>query len=229
MRNIVLIGASRGLGAALAAEFSNSGDRTWLLSRTEPDAPEHSDQTWIEADLADSAAAIGAVKTALAEQPIHAFIYNAGIWERDNFDKTAPEELQRILDVNLGTAIQMIRALEGNLRAGRGNLILVGSTCGLENEGANTVSYVASKFGLRGAAHALREHFRSHMVRVTCISPGSMATDIGLGESQRALETHKNKRMPVDDMVALIRCVLSLSPATCVKEMFVPATLDRDV
>ena len=35
MRNIVLIGASRGLGAALAAEFSNSGDRTWLLSRTE--------------------------------------------------------------------------------------------------------------------------------------------------------------------------------------------------
>lgn len=113
--------------------------------------------------------------------------------------------------------------------AGKGNIILIGSTCGLENEGAECVAYVASKFGLRGAAHSLREHFRSHGVRVTAISPGSMATDFPLSDPQAAIDQYENTRMPVSDILEVVKCVRNVSSATTLKEIIIPATLDTDV
>jgi short-subunit dehydrogenase len=44
--------------------------------------------------------------------------------------------------------------------SGNGKVVLIGSTSGLENEGARLVVYTATKFAMRGAAHALRKLFR---------------------------------------------------------------------
>ncbi len=43
------------------------------------------------------------------------------------------------------------------------------------------------------------------------------------------LKKHRGKRMPVADIVAMIRCILDLSPAACVKEITMPALKDEDV
>jgi NAD(P)-dependent dehydrogenase (short-subunit alcohol dehydrogenase family) len=115
--------------------------------------------------------------------------------------------------------VLLVQLLERNLRAGRGNVVFIGSTWGLENSGSNRVASAASKFGLRGAAHALREHFREAMVRVTCINPGWFSTDV----------PHNKGAMPVADIVELVRCIFKLSDATYVKELVVTATTDGDI
>lgn len=78
----------------------------------------------------------------------------------------------------------------------------------------------ASKFGLRGAAHALREHCRDAGVRVTCLNSGWFSGD------PVALAGPAPKPLPVEDLVELVRCISRLSDATCVKELVVTSTTD---
>src|SRR5207247_3747489 len=100
-------------------------------------------------------------------------------------------------NVNSVSALQIVRHFEANLARARGLVVLIGSTSGLENEGGHSVAYAASKFALRGAGHALREHFRSMGVRVSCINPGSIASDVPYGLAADALRRHRQKRIPV--------------------------------
>ncbi|MES1151157.1 MAG: SDR family NAD(P)-dependent oxidoreductase, partial [Dongia sp.] len=103
------------------------------------------------------------------------------------------------------------------------------STSGLENGDGSAVAYTAAKFGLRGACQALRQHFRKSGIAVTCLSPGSIASEFRHGRAVDALKKHRTRRMPVEDIVAMIRCILDLSPAACVKEIAMPALKDDDV
>ncbi|WP_159945013.1 SDR family NAD(P)-dependent oxidoreductase [Nocardiopsis sp. FR6] len=229
MSNIVIVGAARGLGLALAGGLIGPDDRAWLVSPNEPALADGKHVVWVPVDLANDNTHRDGVAAAIGEEPVHTLVYNSAVWEDDRFDRMDVQKLTRVLDISLSGAIQIIHRLHDNIVAGRGNIVLIGSTCGLDNEGATCVAYTAAKFGLRGAAHALRSHFRSAMVRVTCVNPGSMATDTPLGDAETALQRHGSRRIPVDDVVSLVKCVLSLSPAACVKEISLPATLDTDV
>ena len=70
--------------------------------------------------------------------------------------------------------------------------------------------------------------FQGDGVRVTVINLGSTATDVPLGDVPEALSRYGGARMPVDDIVQVVTTILSLSAATCVKEIDMPATLDQD-
>jgi len=52
--------------------------------------------------------------------------------------------------------------------------MILRSTAGLENNDFTQISFVASKFGLRGICNSLREHVKKHGIGVTCINPGEM-------------------------------------------------------
>lgn len=237
MRTLLIVGASRGLGRALAEGVPEPGDRLFLASRSRPDfeIPVADVQSrWIEIDLrADTAAA--SLAEALAGEPLDAFLYNAGIWEKGwtstPFEEVPPEELREILTVNLTSLVLCAQALLPNLRrSGRGRMILIGSTCGWENEGSPLVGTAASKFGVRGAAHALREIGRPDGIPVTCLSPGTLATEVPLSQGPApVLARHGCTRIPVGDIVELVRTLLRLSPAACVKEILVPATGDLGI
>jgi NADP-dependent 3-hydroxy acid dehydrogenase YdfG len=125
--------------------------------------------------------------------------------------------------------VLIVRLLERNLRAGRGNVGFIGPTWGLENSGTDRVASAASKFGLRGAAHALREYFRVAMVRVTCINPSWFSPDAPQNQDTKALDGRGARPIPVEDLVELVRCITSLSEATCIKELVITATTDPDV
>ncbi len=112
----------------------------------------------------------------------------------------------------------------------RSNVILIGSTAGLENSGSLGVSYVASKFGLRGLSHSLRENLRHDKIGVTVINPGGMATDFDFTEEiERVQEKYGYKRIPVQDIVQTIQWITGLSKVTCPKEIDLPSMLDTDV
>jgi short-subunit dehydrogenase len=233
VRNIVILGASRGLGAALAIGLPQSGDQVWVASRSRPAFLDRSDgveRRWLDLDLA-SRDAPERVAAAVGDNPIEVLIYNAGIWEASSFDSTSDDEILEIINVNLSTLLLVVKHLVPNLqRSENARAIFIGSTCGLENEGSSGAAYVASKFGVRGAAHALRELLRPSNVAVTCLSPGSMATDVDYDRGpEAALEIHGGRRMPVHDVVRLIDCILNLSAASCVKEVSMPALRDTDV
>lgn len=228
-RNIVVLGGSRGLGEAIALGLSNEGDHVWTVSRSKPNQS-HSNHHWIEASLSYPIESSQQIKRELGSNPIDILVYNAGIWESESFDRMPPDKLLDIINTNLSSLILSVHSLIDNLKQSKNSRIfLISSTCGLENEGSDTVAYVASKFGVRGAAHALREYFRSSGITVTCISPGSMATDIPLeAGASKALDKYEGARMPVSDIVILLRAICSMSKAACPKEIDIPATKDTD-
>ena len=233
MANYLIVGASRGLGAALVEGLPRKGDCIFGLSRAEPvwlrrkSAIKHH---WIEADLSE----LGAVQNArrvIGKAPVDALIHVAGVWDEAYFEEMHDDEIAEILDVDLRAFLAFTRGLAPNLRrAKNAKIIAIGSTNGLDNNGDMTaVAYSAAKFGLRGACQALRQHFRKDGIAVTCLSPGSIATDIAYGDAAAALKKHRGKRIPMRDIVAMIRCILDLSSAACVKEVWMPALKDQDV
>ncbi|HRW09929.1 MAG TPA: SDR family NAD(P)-dependent oxidoreductase [Caldilineaceae bacterium] len=238
-KTIVIIGASRGLGDALAKGLPAVGDQVWLVARGEPRSLGRDDgvtRRWIQADL-NEADAPSTIATALADTPVDLLLYNAGIWEptafSDDYDFVSedPDVLLRVLHVNLTAAVLSIHQLLPNLMAAdHARIILTGSTSGLENVRGREVAYGASKFGLRGAAHALREQLRPHGIGVTCINPGSMANEIDYDAGVDAVrKKYGDSAVPVGDVVALVRCIASLSPGACVKEVDLPALGDPHV
>ncbi|WAL59874.1 SDR family NAD(P)-dependent oxidoreductase [Thermocoleostomius sinensis] len=236
MKNILILGASRGLGDALSRGLPQAGDTAWLVSRGKPQSLMQQDavnRIWIEADLSSNTTSQQIV-AALDGQKLDALVYNVGIWESTafsddyDFEEINPVDHERILQVNLLSAIHCIQAVLPNLRqANHAKIILIGSISGVENTGSPEVAYVASKFGVRGIAHALRENLRADGIAVTCMNPGMIATEVPYAAGiDQALAQFNGIQIPVHDVVAIARCILSLSHASCVKEISMPAMAD---
>ncbi len=237
MTNILIFGASRGLGAAFSSGLPTPSDTVWLVSRSQPENLKRSDgveRVWIKADLSSPKDASRTISEALAEQRLDVLIYNAGIWEEQafksdySFEEVSIEKSENIIAVNLTSAIICIQKLLLNLKqSDNAKIILIGSTSGLENTGSQEVAYAASKFGLRGLGHALRENLRKYNIPVTCINPGEVAAEIAYEDGvERAIEAYAGTRIPVRDLILIVKCLMGLSKVACVKEIDVPAITD---
>jgi short-subunit dehydrogenase len=236
--NFVVLGASRGLGDAFVKGLPEKGDCVWMISRSVPESLSLDDgvnRTWIEADLSLSDAS-NRIAEALNDETIDVLIYNAGIWETDgwqghyDFEKDDPEEIANIIHVNTTSAILCTQKLLPNLKKSeKAKVFLIGSTDGIENNGSKQVTYVASKFGIRGVASALRENLRKYEIGVTCINPGNIAATIPYEEgAEKAITLYKGTSIPVQDIVSLVKTIAHLSKASCVKEINMPAMMDMN-
>jgi NAD(P)-dependent dehydrogenase (short-subunit alcohol dehydrogenase family) len=218
MTNILIFGASRGLGAAFNRSVPREGDTAWLLSRAQPDlSGADVKRVWVQADLSKPDAGDALMK-AIGDARLDVVIYNSGIWAATEFSSRydvtniSDEETSRIITVNLTSAITCLRRLLPNLKkSDNAKVILIGSINGLENARQEQVAYSASKFGLRGVAHALREHWRKYRIAVTVINPGSIEGD----------------GIPHDDLCEIVNCLVRLSNQSCVKEIDMPAMSDE--
>ncbi|MCQ4088336.1 SDR family oxidoreductase [Saccharibacillus sp. JS10] len=236
MKSYLIFGASQGLGDAFARGLAKSGDKIWLVSRSRPSSLELQDgvkRIWIQADLSQPESA-HTIFNSVQRERLDVAIYNVGIWEKEGFenhytfDQDAPEHISRMIQTNITSAIVCLQGLLPNLRqSDSGKIILIGSTAGLSNANNTQVTFVASKFALRGIGEALREHLREDRIAVTCINPGELAAEIPYSEGrERALEAYEGTRIPLQDVVDLTNCLIGLSPAACVKEIDLPAMLD---
>ncbi|WP_245940010.1 hypothetical protein [Stenomitos frigidus] len=88
------------------------------------------------------------------------------------------------------------------------------------------VANSASKFGLRGVVHALREELRSQQIGVTVINPDNVGTPEVLADLA-ADNLLSAEAIPLTDLLSILDCILSLSRATCLKEIGVPAMLGK--
>jgi NAD(P)-dependent dehydrogenase (short-subunit alcohol dehydrogenase family) len=226
--NILITGASRGLGDAFSCGLGRAGDTLWLVSRKSPPSLQLEDgvrRHWIKADLSSAGAHLHIA--ASLETNLDVVIHNAGIWESTafssqyNFQEIPEAETRAVLEVNLIAPILLTQALLPKLKnSSNPKIVLIGSINGLENSSMPEVAYSASKFGLRGVAHALREHLRGFQIGVTVINPGSIAW---------AGNLDREDLIPPTDIVRLTRAVLETSKRTVIKEIDLPAMFDPQV
>jgi len=238
MKTYIVFGASKGLGDAFVRGVPRQGDKVWMVARSKPESLDLEDgirREWIQADLSELHSA-ALIKEKLQNETLDVLIYNVGVWEKEgfeehySFDNDEPADIGKLIQVNITSAIVCIQALLPHLRkSDAGKIILIGSTAGLNNANNKQVSFVASKFAIRGITEALREHTREDGIAVTCINPGELAAEIPYEEgADRALAVYGGSRIPLQDIVSLVRCVVSLSKAACVKEINIPALMDTN-
>ncbi len=184
--HVVITGASRGLGAALAQRFAGPGVRLGLIARSAEGlaataaacATRGAVVSVAVLDVRD-AAGMGAVLAAWqALAPIDCAIANAGVSGGTRPDG-APEGLDsatRQVGVNLQGALNLVEPLWPGMAAG-GRIALVASIAGFRGL-PDIPAYCASKAGLRAYGEALRARLGPRGVRVTVLCPGFFESDM---------------------------------------------------
>jgi 3-oxoacyl-[acyl-carrier protein] reductase len=224
---VVVAGASRGIGLAVAEHFAPKSRHLLAVSRTQSPIGE-----WVSADLS-SLSGVESVVEAVGSDTLDALLYMGGTWETNaftsqySFENCSDEDIMRVIAVNLIAPIRLVKALLPALRRSNNpKVMFMGALSGRDNFSSREVANSASKFGLRGVVHALREELRSQQIGVTVINPGNVGTPEVLADLA-AGGLLGGSAIPLSDLLSIIDCVLSLSRATCVKEIDLPAMLSN--
>lgn len=176
MKNLVITGASSGIGQATAAAFNAAGYNVINLSRRP--CPE-ADVTSIACDLSqpnfnqDIAAQL---KNLLGESGETVLIHNAALLANDNVSATDSEDFRRILEINL-VAPNSLNQLLIPLMAPGSSILYVGSTLG-EKAVPNSFSYVTSKHASIGMMRSTCQDLAGTGIHTACINPGFTDTEM---------------------------------------------------
>ena len=200
-RLVLVTGASRGIGAAIAERFAAAGDTVVALSRS-GEAPAGVARA-LAVDVADSAAVTEAVKSAIADfGPVAVAIANAGITRDGLALRMSDEQWRDVLSVNLDGAFYTARAvLASMVRARGGSIVFIGSISPFYGV-PGQANYAAAKAGLVGLARSLAREVASRGVTVNVVAPGfvdtDMTTDLAGKDEMLALVPAQRIGVPAD-------------------------------
>lgn len=175
-RVVVVTGASRGIGAAVAARFMEQGARVVRVARTLSPA-ESADLLDVACDLTlpDQVQRLAALTERTFGAP-DIVVQSAGAFGLATLEHTSAAGFASQLSANLQAPFLVAKAfLPAMQRAGHGRLISIGSIADHRAFPENA-AYAASKYGLRGLHEVLREEYRGRGVLCTLISPGPTDT-----------------------------------------------------
>lgn len=182
--HVLLTGGSRGIGPHIARALLARGARVTLAARTADDLERvagslPADRTAVAAgdvtEAEDRELIVKASEEALG--PIDILVNNAGVERISRFAENAPEDVTRIVDLNLEATIQLTRmVVPGMLERRRGHVVNVSSLAGKAAAPFNVV-YSATKWGLVGFSYSLRAELRDSGVGVSVVCPGYVERD----------------------------------------------------
>lgn len=192
-RAVLVTGASRGIGAAIARAFAEQGDRVAVHHHRAGHAAEAvlaalpgDGHTLVRADLADAEAARAMVDAAAAALGgLDVLVNNAAVYVEHAITEVSYERWQEAwratLDVDLvGTANVTWCAVAHMLAAGGGRIVNVSSRGAFRGEPRHP-AYAAAKAGLNAMAQSLAQALAPHGISVTTVAPGFVATDMAAG------------------------------------------------
>ena len=182
---IIVTGASRGLGRSVAERLISSGREVLSLSRTSEGAPGDS----VTCDISDYEAVKTVAQSLRKEKrEIEGLVNAAGIASMNLAVTTPPSMTQKLIQTNLAGTIHccqlfaplMIRKKAGSII----NFSTIAVTLGLKGESI----YAASKAGVEGFSRAFAREMADFDIRVNCIAPGPIKTDLLKGVSDEQID-----------------------------------------
>lgn len=194
----LVTGASRGIGAAIAARLGAEGARVIGTATTAEGAARISAALAARGgrgavlDVANPSsidALIADIET--LEGPIGILCNNAGITRDTLLLRMKPEDWDAVIQTDLASVYRLSKAvLRGMMKARRGRIISIASVVGLMGN-AGQCNYAAAKAGMIGFSKSLAREVGSRAITVNVVAPGFIDTDMtrALGEEQRGALT----------------------------------------
>ena len=179
MRTVVVTGGSRGIGAAIVARFAARGDRVYFLyEKNHQAAKAVSEKTGAIAiccDVADGEQ----VKAAFARIPeVDILVCNAGICWYGLLSSMEEGDWDRLFAVNVKGIYHCVRAaMPAFLRTHRGSIVTVSSMWGQVGASCEA-AYSATKGAVIALTKALAQELGPSGIRVNCVAPGVILTDM---------------------------------------------------
>ena len=188
MRNVLITGASRGIGAATARAFATLGDRVIInYNKSKEEAERIAEETGGIAIKADVSKPDEVKQMFEKAGDIDVLVNNAGVAGFYMTDAMTDDEWRRIIDINLSGAFYCIReVLPQMIRRKSGAIINVSSMWGITGA-ACEVAYSAAKAGVIGLTKALAKEVGPSGIIVNCVAPGAIDTDMNGGLDKDAI------------------------------------------
>ncbi len=196
----LITGASRGIGAAIAASFAAAGAKVVGTATSEAGA------SGISATLGDNGRGVvlniadnDSVQAAIAEiQKIEGsptiLVNNAGITRDNLLMRMKPDEWDDVLSTNLSGVFRVCKScVRGMMKARKGRIINIASVIGVMGN-AGQSNYAAAKAGIIGFSKSLAREIGSRNITVNVVAPGFIDTD-------------KTRVLPEDQREAMLRQV----------------------
>ncbi|MDT0140487.1 3-oxoacyl-ACP reductase FabG [Acidovorax sp. PRC11] len=195
-RIALVTGASRGIGAAIAAELAARGFRVIGTATTEDGAQRitqalspHAGCRGAALDVNDAAALDALIDGIVKEQGgLHVLVNNAGITRDQLAMRMKDDDWDAVLDTNLKAVFRACRAVMRPMMKQRyGRIVNITSVVGASGN-PGQANYAAAKAGVAGMTRALARELGSRSITVNCVAPGFIRTDMTAELSE---EQHK--------------------------------------
>lgn len=226
---VLVTGASRGIGRAIAIALGREGARLGLLARSAPDLQSTADAVQrvggaasiVLCDLADLDSIPGAVRYLRAELGgVDVLVNNAGVFVERPLENTSLGEWEHALRVNATAPFVVCRELMPHFRSrGRGRVVNIASTAAIKGY-TNQAAYCASKHALVGMSRALALEAKAHGVHVHSVCPGGVDTDFVKG-TQLGERIAGQSVIATEDIARLVVFLLEQPPNIDVCEVVV--------
>jgi NAD(P)-dependent dehydrogenase (short-subunit alcohol dehydrogenase family) len=184
---VVITGGGRGIGRATALEFAAEGATLVLAGRRLPAlrtaagevAEAGGKANVVPCDVVVDEQLVGLVdKTIKLHGKIDVLVNNAGVMSTGRLEEIAPDEIRRIVDVNVWAVMRLTQLALPHMRAAKSGAIVNISSLAGRMGMPYFAAYSASKFAIRGFSEALRRELRPEGIRVFGVYPGGVATDM---------------------------------------------------
>ncbi|MFV0606205.1 MAG: SDR family oxidoreductase [Niabella sp.] len=224
--NVVITGASRGIGFAIAEIFAQNGHHLFLTSQNDFNlykAVETLQTQYGQGNINAKAFDLSVKEntTAFAEWCLQkatpdVLVNNTGIFEPGNIIDEADNVLEKQMAVNLYSAYHLTRQLlPAMIQQGSGHIFNMCSIAALKAY-PNGGSYSISKFALYGFSQNLRQELLPKGIKVTAVMPGAVLTD-----SWGGFDNSNQRIMEPGDIAKMIYASSQLSLAACVEDIVI--------
>ncbi len=186
MPNILITGASKGIGRAIAIKLASKDSHIFIHGRDQKALAEVSQtiekkggrSTPVTADIATTAGCEKII-AAVSKITIDVLVNNAGVAYVQPLEKQTLDEWHKTVAVNITAPFLITQRLLPGMHRGSSvvNILSIAAKSGF----AGWSSYCMSKYALRGFAESIREELRPRGIRVINIYPAAVATDVWAG------------------------------------------------